>query len=186
MRLVGALGAAWGVGGVGLLLGSAVYRLTTFAVRAFDHPLAIRHWGFLVVWVALMLAVEGYSGFQRSFSPRVAARAKYLTEHPHAVRSLFAPFFCMGYFHATRRVQIRSILLTIGIVGLVLAVHRMAQPWRGIVDLGVLLGLTWGIISIGVFTFMAFASDGFDHPADTPGEVPERGRGREEGGSAHL
>ncbi len=171
MSPVGALGAAWGVGGVGLLLGGAVYRLTTVAVRAFDYPLDIRHWVFLVVWVALMVVLEGYLGFQRSFSPRVAARAKYLTKHPHAVRSLLAPFFCMGYLHATRRVQIRSILLTIGIVGLVLAVHRMVQPWRGIVDLGVLLGLTWGIISIGVFTFMAFATDGFDHPPETPADA---------------
>ena len=171
MSLVGTLGATWGLAGVGLLLGGAVYRLTPIAVRAFDHPLEVRHWVFLVVWVALMVALEGYRGFQRSFSPRVAARAKYLTEHPNAVRSFLAPFFCMGYFHATRHLQIRSILLTIGIVGLVMTVHRMAQPWRGIVDLGVLLGLTWGIISIGVFTFMAFATDGFDHPPETPGEV---------------
>ena len=171
LSVVGRLGAAWGLAGVGLLLGSAVYRLTPSAVRTFDYPLDMLQWGFLVVWVVLMAVFEGYLGFQRSFSPRVAARAKYLTERPHAVRSLFAPFFCMGYFHATRSVKIRSILLTVGIVAFVMAVRRMPQPWRGIVDLGVVLGLNWGIISIGVLAFMAFATDGFDHSAETPGEA---------------
>ena len=170
MSVVRALGAIWGVAGICVLLGEAVYRLTPIALRAFDHPFEIYHWGFLVVWVVLMVILEGFLGFQRSFSPRVAARAKYLAEHPDAVRSLLAPLFCMGYFHATRRVQIRSTLLTIGIVGLVLAVHRMAQPWRGIVDLGVVLGLVWGIVTIGVFTFMAFATEGFDYSPETPGE----------------
>jgi ascorbate-specific PTS system EIIC-type component UlaA len=65
-------------------------------------------------------------------------------------------------------VQIKSILLTVGIVTLVLAVRRIAQPWRGIIDLGVVLGLTWGIVSIAVFTYMAFATDGFDHSPETP------------------
>ncbi len=168
MTLVGELGAVWGLGGVGLLLGGAVYRLTPIAIETFDNPLGTLHWGVLVVWVATMLAMEGYMGFQRSFSPRVAARARYLVDRPSVVRSLFAPFFCMGYFHSTRRVQIRSILLTIGIVTLVVAVRRVAQPWRGIIDMGVVLGLTWGIASIAVFTYMAFATDGFDRSPETP------------------
>ena len=169
MSLVGALGALWGVAGIMVLLGEAVYRLVPIAIGAFESSFSALQWSFLVVWVVAMAVMEGYLGFQRSFSPRVAARAKYLTEHPNPVRSLLAPFFCMGYFHATRRVQIRSILLTIGIVGVVIAVHRMEQPWRGIVDLGVLVGLVWGIVTIAVFSFMAFATDAFDHPAETPG-----------------
>ena len=168
MSIVGMVGAVWGIGGVGLLLGGAVYRLVPIAIGTFDSTLGILHWGMLAVWVATMLVTEGYLGFQRSFSPRVAARVKYLVDNPNAIRSLFAPFFCMGYFHATRRVQIKSILLTIGIVTLVLAVRRVAQPWRGIVDLGVVLGLTWGIVSIAVFTYMAFATDGFDRSPETP------------------
>ncbi len=168
MSLLGTLAATWGLGGIGLLLGGAVYRLTPLAIETFDSPLGILHWTLLIVWVVAMLVMEGYMGFQRSFSPRVAARARYLSENPNAVRILFAPFFCMGYFHATRRVQIKSILLTVGIGTLVLAVRQIAQPWRGIIDLGVVLGLTWGIVSIAVFTYMAFATDGFDHSPETP------------------
>ena len=173
MRLVGPLGAVWGAGGVGLLLGGAVYRLTPTAFEPFDGPLTTGHWAFLVVWVIAMLVMEGYFGFQRSFSPRCAARARYLADHPDAVRSLFAPFFCLGYFHAARRVQVRSILLTVGIVALVVAMRWVAQPWRGIVDLGVVLGLTWGIVSIGVFVFMAFATDGFSRSPETPTDAGE-------------
>ncbi len=168
MSLVGKLGAVWGIGGVGLLLGEAIYRLTPIALATFESSLSVLQWVVLVLWVAAMLVLEGYRGFQRSFSPRVAARARYLTAHPDLLRSLFAPFFCMGYFHATRSVQIKSILLTIGIVALVLGVRRVAQPWRGIVDLGVVLGLTWGIVSIAVFTYVAFVTDGFDRSPETP------------------
>jgi len=32
---------------------------------------------------------------------------------------------------------------TAAIVVLVLLVHRLEQPWRGIVDAGVVTGLTW-------------------------------------------
>ncbi len=168
MNVLGKLAAVWGIGGMGLLLSEAIYRLAPIAVRTFDHPLGILHWGVLVTWVAAMLVMEGYMGFQRSFSPRFAARARYLAEHPNLVRSLFAPFFCMGYFHATRRVQIKSILLTIGIVALVVGVRQVDQPWRGIIDLGVVLGLTWGMVSIAFFTYLAFAKDGFDHSPETP------------------
>jgi hypothetical protein len=168
VNLVGRLGAVWGIGGLCLLLGEAIYRLAPIAVETFDSPLGPLHWAALVVWVTAMLVLEGYRGFQKSFSPRVAARARYLTEHPNMVCSLFAPFFCMGYFHATRGVRIRSILLTTGIVTMVLGVRRVDQPWRGIVGLGVVAGLTWGIISIAVFTYLAFATDGFDRSPETP------------------
>ncbi len=168
MNLIGKLGAVWGIGGLVLLLGEAIYRLTPIAMATFDSRLDPLHWVALVVWVSAMLVLEGYRGFQKSFSPRVAARAKYLTEHPNVVRSLFAPFFCMGYFYATRAVKIRSILLTIGIVAMILGVRQVDQPWRGIVDLGVVLGLTWGIVSIGVFTYLAFAAEGFDRSPETP------------------
>ena len=169
--MVGKLGAVWGIVGLVFLLSEAIYRLAPVAMATFDSALGPLQWVALVAWVATMLVLEGYRGFQKSFSPRVAARAKYLAEHPNVVRSLFAPFFCMGYFHATRSVQVRSILLTIGIVALVLGVRRVDQPWRGIVDLGVVVGLTWGIVSIGVFTYLAFTTEGFDRSPETPRET---------------
>ena len=96
MSLVGALGALWGVAGIMVLLGEAVYRLVPIAIGAFESSFSALQWSFLVVWVVAMAVMEGYLGFQRSFSPRVAARAKYLTEHPNPVRSLLAPVLLHG------------------------------------------------------------------------------------------
>jgi DMSO/TMAO reductase YedYZ heme-binding membrane subunit len=110
-----------------------------------------------------MAYAEGYRGFQKGFSPRVAARAKYLKDKPDLMRSLLAPFFCMGYFHASRKRKIVSISLTIAIIGLVLMVGRVPQPWRGIIDVGVVIGLAWGIISLFIFTVQAFTSKEFKY-----------------------
>jgi F0F1-type ATP synthase membrane subunit a len=61
--------------------------------------------------------------------------------------------------------------VTTGIVVLVLLVRAVPQPWRGIIDLGVVVGLAWGIISIVVFSIQAFFSDTFDYSPDVPDEV---------------
>jgi NADH:ubiquinone oxidoreductase subunit K len=72
------------------------------------------------------------------------------------VRAILAPLFCMGFFHITRRRQIVTFCLSIGIILLIQVVHHFAQPWRGIVDAGVVLGLTWGIVSLTLYTVKAF------------------------------
>ncbi len=165
---MGTMGALWGLAGVFLLLISAVYRLTPLAVDAFSYPFFWYHWFSLAALIGGMAYAEGYRGFQQGFSPRVAARARYLLNHPRPVRSLFAPFFCMGYFHATRRRQIVSLSLTAGIVALIVAVRYVAQPWRGIIDAGVVIGLAWGIVSLVVFSVQALSSAPFPYSPEVP------------------
>ncbi len=171
-RTAGLVGAVWGIGGVLLLLGSAVYRLTPLALAAFSSPMRWYHWLAWIACVVFMAHSEGYSAFQLRFSPRVAVRALYLKEHPKPVHVVLAPLFCMGYFHTTRRRQVISLAVTAGIVVLILAVHRLAQPWRGIVDAGVVVGLAWGIISLFWFSARAFARGGLECSP----EVPEDGQ----------
>ncbi len=156
-RLAGTVGSLWGIAGVLLLLGSAVYRLTPLALAAFTAPFQWYHWLAWTMSIAVMAHAEGYRGFQLHFSPRVAARALYLKEHPRILHVIFAPLFCMGYFHATRRRKIISTSLTAGIMVLVLAVRRVAQPWRGIIDAGVVTGLAWGVVSLFLFSIKAFS-----------------------------
>lgn len=165
---MGFIGAFWGLAGVFLLLTSATVRLTPLAIDAFSYPFFWYHWASLAIVVLGMAYMEGYRGFQQGFSPRVAARARYLKEHPRLLHTLLAPFFCMGYFHATRRRKITSISLTLGIIALVLMVRFVAQPWRGIIDAGVVVGLAWGIVSLLVFSLLAFVSKDYPYSPEVP------------------
>jgi len=170
MVMLGRLGAVWGVLGVSLLMGWAVVRLTPIAMEAWGMPWGWLEWLVAVPWLIFMLVGEGYRGFQKGFAPRVAARARYLREHPRPVHVLLAPVFCMGFIHATRKRRIVSIAVTSGIVLLILGVRLLPQPWRGIVDLGVVAGLSWGLLAIVGFGLRALLSERFDHPAETPEE----------------
>jgi uncharacterized membrane-anchored protein YitT (DUF2179 family) len=171
---MGAVAAIWGVLGVFLLIGSAVYRLIPIAVDALTQSLAWYHWTTLLLWLLFMLYSEGYRGFQLGFSPSVAARARYLKDHPRFWHVLFAPLFCMGYFHATKRRRRTSILVTLMIVIFVVLIHQLVQPWRGIVDVGVVAGLVWGLGSLVVSSYLAFTSEGFDYSPEIPAGPPDQ------------
>ncbi|HRQ88132.1 MAG TPA: hypothetical protein PLA50_05005, partial [Bacteroidia bacterium] len=127
---MGIFGAFWGFVGVAALLGTAICRLAPRAIEALSSPLTTVQWVFLVVFTLFMLVVEGYRGFQKRFSPRTAARVKYLHDHPRPLHVWLAPAFCMGYFHARRKTRITATCLTLGIVLLVILVRFLPQPWR--------------------------------------------------------
>jgi len=71
---------------------------------------------------------------------------------------VLAPFFCIGYFDIERRRQIVVIAVTAMVIGFIIGARFLPQPWRGIVDLGVVAGLAWGVIALCIFTAQAFAS----------------------------
>ncbi len=84
------------------------------------------------------------------FSPLVVARSQTLTKNSPIHHTLLAPFYAMGLFHATKKRKIVSWSVSIGVALIVAAVKRLPYPWRNIVDAGVIVGLTWGSVSIGV------------------------------------
>lgn len=172
MASVGKLGAVWGVAGVCLLLGSAVSRLTQGALASFEYPLDVVHYAAYVASVVFMAYTEGYKAFHKQFSPRVVARARYLAENPTPIRVLLAPLFCMGFFHATRKRLIVSYALSFGVILLILLVRSLEQPWRGIVDLGVVVALAWGVAAIGYFALQAMSGKSLPVPDDVPTEAP--------------
>ncbi len=154
--------AAWGVIGIVLVLLYAIVRLTSFAIEAVAGGLNLLQWIVFVLNVAVMAWLEGYRGFQLKFSPRVAARALYLYQNSTSLSTrLLAPFFCFGYFKATRRVLIFAWVGTLVIIILALWVHQLGQPWRGIIDAGVVVGLTWGAASLMVMFQKAVAAGRF-------------------------
>lgn len=147
-RLVGTLGVVWAVLGVSGLLLFAIYRLTPKAIEAYELGLSPSQWVIAGATCVFMAYSEGFRGFQGRFSPRTAARIRFLRDHPNAIRSLLAPLFAMGFFHADRRTRITAYVMLFGIAILVTLVHRLDQPWRGIIDAGVVIGLGWGVVSL--------------------------------------
>ena len=163
---IGAAGI-WGVLGFSALLGKAIYQLTPLAIAALRMPLDAIQWAALAAWVVVAAWSEGYRAFQLQLAPRLAARAQYLTAHPKPLFVVLAPFYCMGLIHATRKRLITSWSVLLGVVGLVIAVRLLDQPWRGIVDAGVVIGLSWGLVAIGYYFVR-----GLRAPIDASPDVP--------------
>ena len=137
---VATAGALWAIGGIVGLLVWAVYRLARISIAAFDHPFAWYHWAALLAIIPFMAWSEGLRGFQLRFSPRVAERAMTVRNQPTLRRVVLAPLFAAGYFEGTRRERLGVWLGTVGILVLIVIVHRLDQPWRGILDAGVVVG----------------------------------------------
>jgi hypothetical protein len=154
--MLGIIASIWAFLGVTFLLGNAVIRLGATALATFDHPLEGYHYAIIPVWMIYMAYSEGYKGFYQSFSPRVAARMKYLRHNPTPLRAIFAPLFCMGYFDIVRRTKIVVYSLTLGIIILIVIVRQLTQPWRGIIDMGVSAGLALGLLTLFYFIGLAF------------------------------
>jgi hypothetical protein len=145
---LGWIGFGWGLVGVIALLGSALWRLTPLSLEAIELGLTGWQWAILVGWVALNAHAEGYRGFHRRFSPRVVARALHLRAHPQPGWVVIAPLFCMSLVGASARGMKVARIVSASILTLVLIVRSLDQPWRGIIDAGVVVGLGLGTLSL--------------------------------------
>lgn len=164
------LGFIWGVGGILLLLLFAIFRLGRVALELGQFGLTFWQWLFMLSWFVYMVWAEGYKGFHLAFAPRVVIRASYLANNPKPLHVLLAPLFCMGYIHATPKRRIMSIALSCMIVSFVLLARMLPQPWRGMVDVGVVAGLVFGVGSI-VYYLLQLKQAGASSlpvPADVP------------------
>ncbi len=155
------LSVVWAVIGVVVMLAYAVYRLSHFALEAIYLEMTALQWLLLVANCGFMAYSEGYKGFQLSFSPRFAARVKYIKDRGRGIELLLSPFFCFGYFGTTKAKQIVALVLTVLLVTIVSFMRYVPQPWRGIIDAGVVVGLSWGIISLLVCVYKQLKSEEF-------------------------
>lgn len=160
-KVFGFIGAIWGVFGVSAFLAWAVFRLTPYMLEIFYLELQWYHWLLLVLNVVFMAYTEGYKGFQQGAAPRLGARVRYLYQNPTVLHVIFSPFFCSSYFHTTRRRLIARYILTSMIILLIVVVSNFQQPWRGIIDAGVLIGLAWGLVAILYQSIKALWADEF-------------------------
>jgi hypothetical protein len=152
---LGVIGAVWGIGGVLAVLVKGVVGLAPYAREALSGQLGPLEWLALIASLLFMGYSEGYKAFHKQFSPRVVARSFALLKQPEPLRVLLAPAFAAGLFGATRRRKITSWCVTIGVIMLIILVRMTPQPWRGFIDAGVIVGLSWGAIAIVAYTIAA-------------------------------
>lgn len=146
-RILGRIALVWGTAGFLAVLAYAVARLGPLALDSFRYDWSPLQTLVFSLNVGFMAWVEGYKGFQRSYAPRLAARAVCLSRGATPLQAALAPLVCMGFLYAPRRRWISAWLLTAGIVAIVLVYRQLPQPWRGILDAGVVVGLAWGFVA---------------------------------------
>ena len=168
ITLIGIIAVGWGIFGLLLLLGYACWRLSAYTIDSFSMPLNWVHWVVFVGFTIFMAHGEGYKGFQKKFSPRFAARSKYLLRSSNPIQLILAPLFCMAYFHAPKKRVIATWALTIMIIVFILTFRYIPQPWKGLIDAGVVIGLIWGIFSTTYYCFKAFTDNQFSWDAEVP------------------
>lgn len=141
----------WAVLGITALLTQAVLRLSAVAWEALSSgEMTSLQYGVCGVWCLMNAYMEGYRGFQKKFVPRVLARAHHLALHPEPLPAILAPLYAMAFFRAALRARIAAWGVTCLVLIAITLVRSIAQPWRGIIDAGVVVGLTWGLIALVV------------------------------------
>lgn len=139
----------WAIAGVVLLLSQAMFRLSQIAWEAISSgTMTNSQIAICVAWSLSNIYLEGYRGFHKRFVPRVLARAHYLATQarPHTI--LLAPLFAMAFFHSNRQAKGAAWGVTIAVMLAIVLVRTLSQPWRGIIDAGVVTGLGFGTLSL--------------------------------------
>ena len=162
--------ALWGVGGVTILLGRAVVSLTDEALYPWlTGSLTPFQMAVYLTWVVVNAYTEGYRAFQRQFCPRVVGRSLWLAQHPRPLLVAIAPAFAMGLVYARRRRLIVSWSVVIILIGVIALVRTVPQPWRGVIDGGVVVGLAWGVLVLWSLFLRAL----FGGPVPVAADLPE-------------
>ena len=176
--------ALWAFGFVVLLLAGATHGVIFVGLRLLDQlPLPWGDWLLLGLSLLFFAYVEGYRGFYLSWAPWVVRRSLLLPQLVWPARArgcscgrvlaaLLGPLFAMGFFCASRRRLLLSLVLYPGIVLLVVAVRALPSPYHEITDLGVALGIGLGTLSL-VYRFVKAVSHG-RLPKDVDAEEAEQ------------
>ncbi|NND39375.1 MAG: hypothetical protein EX270_01005 [Pseudomonadales bacterium] len=165
-NIPGAIAALWALAGFSLLMSQAVRKLLAVSLDAANYDFSALQWLLLAAFIIFMAYSEGYKGFQKGFSPRFANRTMHLYHQGSSIERLLAPLYCMNFFNAPVRRMLVSYSLLLLILTFIFLFQHIPQPWRGILDAGVVVGLLWGLASTIYYFFRAF----FKKPVIQSGE----------------
>ena len=141
-----ALTLLWAWVGLMVMLLEPAVRLSEVAHTGWVQS-SPRPWlGYLIATLT-MLYIEGYRGFHRAFSPAFAKRCLELATTQSRLQRLLAPLVAMGLVGVDRKTLRRMWTLTFMIVGFVIVIRQLPQPYRGMVDAGVAAALVMGALS---------------------------------------
>ena len=152
-KIFGIIGAFWGFIGVSLILLHGMSCVIPHVLSLELSNLNWYHYFFLILSIVILGYTEGYKGFQLSFSPRTAERVNLVSKNPNFKNVIFSPLFCMGFFGISKKRMKITYLLTFSIILLIILIEKMSDPWRGIIDAGVFVGLSWGLLSFWFFSY---------------------------------
>jgi hypothetical protein len=132
-RAWGLVGASWAVLGISALLLGGVFSMGPYALELRWSELSGFQRAGSLGFLIFMVFGKGYMGFYRGFAPRAARRVRELAESPGLLRS-------WG--------------LMVAVASIVPVVRNLPDPWRGIVDAGVVAGLSVGLLSFWWFALL--------------------------------
>jgi len=138
----------YSIGGVILIFSSAIFRLLPHVLEGFTYQFSNLQWIVLIFYLLIMIVGKGFFALHRGFVPRVIKRSDQIVENGKLIDRILAPLYCMGFFNAPMKRMLISYVMIFFIVSFIVNASRISQPWRGIIDLGVIVGLSLGIISL--------------------------------------
>jgi len=150
-------GSLWGSLGVVYILAKAIKRVLPIALQPFGGESAALvltpfQWSMYAVSCLFFAYAEGYKGFQRKFSPLVVKRSFSLVigtrQGNNLLNYALAPLYSMGLMNATKKRMITSWAVSLGVTSLVVLVKKLSPVWRCVLDAGVVVGLSYGSLSI--------------------------------------
>jgi hypothetical protein len=138
----------WALFGVGLLFALAIVRLGARGLTTVRAGLEPGAWVALLALTVLFVYTEGIRALQRRWGPHMLRRVASLRVERRLWVRLLAPLFALSLIAAPGRELARAWAGAFAIMGAVLLVRALPEPWRGIIDLAVALALTWGSVAI--------------------------------------
>ncbi len=139
---------AWAVIGVSALFATASYRLGERGVAVIRDGLGGWEWLALAGLTLAFVYGEGFLALDRKWVPGLMRRARELEDERSVVLRLLAPLYGLSLIGAPPAKLLPSWLGTLAIVGAILVIRVLPDPWRGIVDFAVAAALAWGLVAI--------------------------------------